>query len=258
MLNTTPPITLRRKRYMNLIVLSVLLFSFCFDGTVFAQSKDSTIRKKVPRTDVGVVKSLTVMPYATISYNFHSGQAFPKGAQGVGYGFGIAFDLTEEKQPLGAYFDFAYQDMRAHATDGACKLLKETDTVTASVPVEHYFSYALFEGFLKLQSLKNNGYFLIGASLGIATTSLTVKKGGLTDEFSDWKGSTFSNSLRLDIRAGLGIKLFQVSGHQVVFEARFGYPITSAITDYHDACNGSDAHGPWRIVTMQGNIGLRL
>jgi len=232
-----------------------------FTSSLFAQTKDSTVHKRVPREDVGIVKSLTVMPYATISYNIQSGQAFPKNAQGIGYGFGIAFDLTEEKQPVGAYFDFAYQDMRASANDGACKIINpddHNDTIAVSVPVTHYFSYALFEGFVKLQTKKSNGYFLIGGSLGIATTSLTVKEGPGLPFYSDWHGSDFYNAFRFDIRAGLGIKLGYISGHQVVFEARFGYPVTSIITDYHDICNGSSAHGSWRAVTMQGNIGLRL
>ncbi len=244
-------------------LLLVLLTTSC----LIAQTKDSSAHKKVLREDVGIVKSLTVMPYATISYNIQSGQAFPKSAQGIGYGFGIAFDLTEEKQPVGAYFDFAYQDMRASANDGACKRINPDnifDTIAVSVPVTHYFSYALFEGFVKLQTKKSNGYFLIGASLGIATTSLTVKEGPGLPFFSDWNssadstGKTIGNKLRLDIRAGLGIKLGYISGHQVVFEARFGYPVTTAISEYHDVCNGSSAHGSWRAVTLQGNIGLRL
>ncbi|MDP4219745.1 MAG: hypothetical protein Q8916_03165 [Bacteroidota bacterium] len=241
-----------------LFVCALVLVTI-LNSALDAQTKDTTVRKRVPRENVGIVKSLTVMPYATISYNFQSGQAFPKGAQGVGYGFGLAFDLTEEKQPVGAYFDFAYQDMRASTNDGACKLINpDIDTVTATVPVTHYFSYALFEGFVKLQSAKSNGYFLIGASLGLATEALTVKEGPGLPFYSDWHGSDFYNSFRLDIRGGLGIKLGYISGHQVVFEARFGYPVTTIITDYHDICNGSTAHGSWRAVTMQGNIGLRL
>lgn len=236
----------------------LFLLTFTSAHAQISGKKDSTVRKRVPREDIGIVKTLTVMPYATISYNFQSGQAFPKGAQGLGYGFGIAFDLTEEKQPIGAYFDFAYQDMRASVNDGACKLVKESDTVTETVPVKHYFSYALFEAFVKFQSAKSNGYFLLGASAGIATTALTVKEGPGTPFYSDWHGSDFYNSFRLDIRAGLGIKLGYISGHQLVFEARFGYPVTTVISEYHDICNGSTAHGSWRVVTMQGNIGLRL
>jgi hypothetical protein len=240
--------------------------SFCafalvmlISSPLFAQTRDSSGSKRIPREDIGIVKSLTVMPYATISYNLQSGQAFPKGAQGLGYGFGLAFDLTEEKQPVGAYFDFAYQDMRAHATDGTCARTSYTDTVSQSLPVTHYFSYALFEGFVKLQSPKNNGYFLIGASAGIATTDLTVREGAIAEEkYTEWRTVETFHTLRIDIRAGLGIKLGYISGHQLVFEARFGYPVTNVIGDYHDFCNGSDAHGSWRVVTLQGNIGLRL
>jgi len=245
-----------RTIHRNIFCTVVMLTLSC--SSVFAQKSDSSGAKKRLREEVGIVKSLTVMPYATVSFNLQSGQAFPKSAQGLGYGFGLAFDLTEDKQPLGAYFDFAYQDMRASVNDGACKLVNEADTVTATVPVTHYFSYALFEGFLKLQTLKSNGYFLIGASIGVATTALTVKEGPGAQEFSEWRSSSFYNGFRLDIRAGLGIKLGYISGHQLVFEARFGYPVTNVITDYHDICNGSSAHGPWRVVTLQGNIGLRL
>ena len=245
------------RQLLTLRLLATAVMFVCLSSCIMAQTTDSSSHKRV-REDVGIVKHLTVMPYATISFNIQSGQAFPKNAQGIGYGFGIAFDLTEEKQPIGAYFDFAYQDMRASANDGACKLINPADTITATVPVTHYFSYALFEGFVKLQTKKSNGYFLIGASMGIATTSLTVKEGPGLPFYSDWHGSDFYNAFRFDIRAGLGIKLGYISGHQAVFEARFGYPVTSIITDYHDICNGSTAHGSWRAVTLQGNIGLRL
>jgi hypothetical protein len=226
---------------------------------VFGQTKDTVVSKRISREDIGIVKSMTIMPYATLSFNLQSGQAFPKSAQGVGYGFGLAFDLTEDKQPIGAYFDFAYQDMRASAADGSCARLSESDTVSQSVNVTHYFSYAVFEGFVKLQSLKNNGYFLFGASAGLATTGLTVRDGAVPEEkYSEWKTVDTYHAFRLDIRAGLGIKLGYISGHQLVFEARFGYPVTSVIGNFHDFCNGTDAGGPWRVVTLQGNIGLRL
>src|ERR1700716_832026 len=100
-----------KHRILQQLCFFVLIFAAM---SSFAQMKDTTARKRTPREDIGIVKSLTVMPYATLSFNLQSGQAFPKSAQGLGYGFGLAFDLTEEKQPVGAYFDFAYQDMRAH------------------------------------------------------------------------------------------------------------------------------------------------
>lgn len=235
--------------------------------SVFSQTMQDTARgKKVVREDIGIVKKLTVMPYATISYNLQSGQAFPKSAQGIGYGFGIAFDFTEDRQPLGAYFDFAYQDMRASAKDGGCGQINANDPVFASVPVTNYFSYALFEGFLKLQSEKTNGYFLIGASIGLVTTSLTARDSVIpSQQYSDWNsavdpttGKTIGNKFRVDIRAGIGLKLGYISGHQLVVEARFGYPVTNVIDQYTDQCNGSGTGGSWRVVTMQINAGLRL
>ena len=246
-----------RISYRNIFSALAIVLLLC--SSLFAQQADTTKRKRVARQDVGIVKSLTVMPYATISYNLQSGQAFPKSAQGVGYGFGLAFDLTEDKQPIGAYFDFAYQDMRAHAADGTCAIINYTDRVSATLPVTHYFSYALFEGFVKFQNEKANGYFLIGGSAGLATTGLSVREGAVADErYAEWKTIDTYHEFRFDIRAGLGIKLGYISGHQLVFEARVGYPVTTVIGDYHDFCNGSDAHGSWRIITMQANIGLRL
>jgi hypothetical protein len=242
----------------------ILLFCFLTVLTQFVYAQTPSVPprdsgKTVERVQTPtVVRKVAIFPYATISANFQSGQAFPKSAQGIGYGFGIAFDLTEEKQPMGFYFDLAYQDMRAHANDGGCKPIHPDDSISVSVPVDHYFSYALVEGFLKLQGEKSNGYFLIGASMGIATTERTVKRGEGDPVFSDWSASNFANSFRLDLRAGLGVKLFNLSGHPVVFEARFGYPITAAITDYADYCNGNGEHGSWRVLSLQGNIGIRL
>ena len=254
---------------MNHFAYRYLIFisAFCAlsGSSVFSQTMQDTVRgKKIPKEDIGFVKKITVMPYVTISYNLQSGQAFPKSAQGVGYGFGLAFDFTEDRQPLGAYFDFAYQDMRASAKDGGCGQLTENSNIFASVPVTNYFSYALFEGFLKLQSEKTNGYFLVGASIGLVTTSLTARDSVIpSQQYSDWNapdgnGKIIGNKLRLDIRAGIGIKLGYISGHQLVIEARFGYPETNVIDQYADQCNGSGSGGPWRIVTMQVNAGLRL
>jgi hypothetical protein len=247
------------------------LFAFlaisCIGASVFAQTTDTTVRRRILRDDIGIYKKLTVMPYATLSYNLQSGQAFPKNAQGLGYGFGLAVDLTQDTQKLGLYFDLAYQDMRANSSNGSCGRTSYSDTVYQSLNVTHYFSYVAFESFLKIQSSKTNGYLLLGASFGLATTQLTVREGAIAeDKYSDWNGATnpannttYSNKFRLDIRAGIGIKLGYISGHQVVFEARFGYPVTTAISDYHEFCIASPStNSTWRIVTLQGNIGLRL
>ncbi|MEI8134329.1 MAG: hypothetical protein WCH46_04515 [bacterium] len=239
-------------------LIALLAIVLCV-SPAFSQSRDSVPRRRVLREDLGPVKKLTIMPYATLSYNLQSGQAFPKNAQGVGYGFGLAFDLTEDRQPLGAYFDFAYQDMRAHALDGSCGRIPGSGDISQSLPVTHYFSYAQFEAFLKLQSHKTNGYFLIGASAGLATTGLTEREGAIAeDRFSEWKTVETYNQFRLDLRAGIGVKLGYISAKEVVIEARFGYPLTNVLGEYHDFCNGSGAFGPWRIVTMQMNVGLRL
>lgn len=210
------------------------------------------------RKEIALVNKIGVMPYATLSYNLQSGQAFPKSASGVGYGVGVAFDFAPERQALGLYVDFAYQDMRASSSDGACKLIHAEDTITATVPVTHYFSYALMEVFAKLQSEKTNGYLLLGASMGISTTSLTVRQGPGLDEFTQWSSTSEYNKFRFDIRGGLGFRLAKLGTHELIFEARFGYPLTTIITDYHDVCNGSEAHGSWRAVTLQGNLGIRL
>ena len=85
---------------------------------VHAQTDTSGGRKVLRAPVKTVANKVTVYPYATISLNYHSGQAFPKSATGLGYGFGIAFDLTEDKQAVGFYFDIAYQDMRARSSDG--------------------------------------------------------------------------------------------------------------------------------------------
>jgi hypothetical protein len=229
----------------------IIFFSFCatIASRALAQSQES---------ESPLVNKIGVMPYFTLSYNLQSGQAFPKSASGIGYGFGVAFDFAPDKKPLGFYLDFAYQDMRASATDGACKLINENDTIAQTVPVTHYFSYALMEAFLKLQSPKTNGYFLLGGSFGFSTTSLSVREGPGLPEYSNWSGVPFYNKIRFDIRGGLGFKLSDISGHPLIFEARFGYPVTVVITNYRDICNGSSANGSWRDVSLQGNIGLRF
>lgn len=245
----------------------IIFIALLLTTAAFAQSAavDSSGGRKVLRRDIGVVKKVTVYPYLTLSGNFQSGQAFPKSANGIGYGFGLAFDLTEDKQPYGLYFDLAYQDMRASAKDGGAKVINPAvDSVAMSVPVEHYFSYALFEAFVKLQGEKSNGYFLLGASVGFATLSQTVWRGPGSVQVADWsaatnsQGNTIGNSFRFDIRAGLGVKLATIAGYPLVFEARFGYPVTAAITDYNDFANGNSSHGPWRVLSFQGNLGLRF
>ncbi len=223
-----------------------------------AVDTSSAPRRRVRKLPDGIAKRVSIYPYLTLNANFQSGQAFPKAAQGIGYGFGVAFDMTEPKQPMGFYFDFAYQDMRASSNDGACKPLTPDDSVSVSVPVDHYFSYALFEAFLKLQGERANGYFLIGTSIGFATTALTVKRGPGAAVFADWRGSDFANAFRFDIRAGIGFELFKLDQKPIVFEARFGYPVTAAITDYNDYCNGNNAHGPWRVLSLQTNFGMRF
>lgn len=243
----------------------VVFFFIIAAGSSLLAQTDTSGERKVMRKPVPVVApKVTIYPYATISLNYQSGQAFPKSATGIGYGFGLAFDLTEDKQPVGLYFDLAYQDMRARSADGGCMDINLTDTfdISQTVKTEHYFSYALFEAFLKLQSEKGKGYFLIGVSTGIATQALTVKrspdKSLAPDLFSEWKSSDFHNKLRLDLRAGIGVQLGHIAGYPLIFEARFGYPIIAALTEYDDYCNANDAKGPWRILSLQGNIGLRF
>jgi hypothetical protein len=243
------------KRYFFFFIASLLIVSAAWAQAPASSDTTKKAKRKLPD---GIVKKVSIMPYATISANFQSGQAFPKSAQGIGYGFGVAFDMTEEKQPLGFYFDLAYQDMRASAEDGACKPVNPDDSISVTVPVDHYFSYALVEAFLKLQSEKANGYFLVGISTGVAIDQLTVKRGPGKEVYSDWSSASFSNAFRFDVRAGLGLKLFKIDDNPVIFEARFGYPITAAITDYNDYCNGNNASGPWRVLSLQGNIGVRF
>jgi hypothetical protein len=251
---------------LRLFILAAGLASVFYSHNASAQAKDTTTDKNVPslkqrRQDLGIVKAMAVMPYATVSYNLQSGQAFPKSANGVGYGFGVAFDFAPDKQPIGFYLDFAYQDMRASSKDGACKIedpANPKDTVAITVPVTHYFSYALVEAFLKLQSAKSNGYFLIGFSAGISTTALTDLQGPGVDQFEDWNTVGTYNKVRFDIRGGLGLKLATIDTHDLMLEARFGYPLTNILSDYSDICNGNGARGSWRAVSLQANLGLRL
>jgi hypothetical protein len=202
-----------------------------------------------------------MMPFVTVSYNIQSGKAFPLSAHGIGYGIGCAFDLTVDGQKAGWYFDFAWQDMRAFAKQGSCFSLLD-DTVISTVDAEHYFQYVMVETFLKLQGAKANGYFLIGGSFGLATYSATRSIGSTPagqpiENYAFWEGTDFGKSFRFDIRGGLGVILAEISGHKLIFEGRFGYPLTLAIANYHNVC-ASGSKGDWRIVTLQGNLGLRF
>ena len=86
------------KHTLFFLISFVLIASGVVAQTPTTSDTTQKAKRKLPE---GIVKKVTIMPYATISANFQSGQAFPKSAQGIGYGFGIAFDMTEEKQPIG-------------------------------------------------------------------------------------------------------------------------------------------------------------
>lgn len=234
------------------ILRVVLIALMCFVALpVFGQQPGTGVPPQVPT----LVKELHIMPYITASYNTFSGKAFPIAAHGVGFGAGLAFDLTSAEQRLGVYFDFAFQDMRGYAKNGSC--VHANDTVLNPADAYHYWQYVLFEPFLKIQRGDGRGYFLVGASFGFANRSQTDSKGETRTESSSWEGSESGNQFRLDVRAGLGVKLAEFSGHALIFEGRVGYPITAAISDYKNACGGGEL-GSWRIVTLQGNLGLRI
>src|SRR5882724_2896291 len=95
----------RVSRFSLFAVLFVIL-PLTFVRAQGTNETDKPQRQKVST----LVDSVYFMPYITGSANFHSGDAFPKSATGLGYGFGLAFDLTKDGQKLGAYFDFAFQD----------------------------------------------------------------------------------------------------------------------------------------------------
>lgn len=213
----------------------------------------------------GLVENVYVIPYITGSYNIHSGKAFPKSASGLGFGGGIEFDLTQDGQKAGAMFDFAFQDMRAFATEGNVVKRQVTDTILTTADAAHYFQYLLLEGFLKLQGEKKGGYFLIGASLGyglLMETQSSVPADpahGLPAKsiFALWDETEYGTKLRIDIRAGLGLILANIGTHKLILEARFGYPILNAISNYQNIASGGDIGG-WHIITLQANLGLRL
>lgn len=205
----------------------------------------------------GLVENVFFMPYITGNYNLHSGKAFEKSAAGIGYGFGIAFDLTKDGQKSGFYFDIAFQDMRAAAEEGVC-MNDEFEEILTSERAEHYYQYVLFEPFLKLQGERANGYFLLGGSFGYAVEASLFKVGEKRTEFSNWGNQEFHNPFRLDLRAGLGLILANIGSQKLILEARVGYPITAALSDLRTFCDEEGLAGNWRVISIQANIGLRM
>jgi hypothetical protein len=236
--------------HIRLVVLSVVLLVVGVIPAV-AQTPGTGVPQQVPT----LVKELHIMPYVTASYNRFSGKAFPISASGVGYGAGLVFDLTTQEQRTGVYFDFAFQDMRGVAKNGSC--VHANDTVLEPADAYHYWQYILFEPFLKMQRGDGRGYFLIGASFGFATKSQTDSRGDNKTESTSWEGTELGNQFRLDIRAGVGVKLADFGGHGLIFEGRFGYPLTAAIANFKNVCGGGEL-GNWQILTVQGNLGLRI
>jgi hypothetical protein len=227
-----------------------------------AQSPVGTETPIPPKPKVAtLVNTVTIMPYITASLNLFSGKAFPANATGIGYGGGLAFDLTDPGQRVGFLFDFAFQDMRASAQNGNCitgiNNATNTDSLLGPANAYHYWRYILFEPFLKFQGAKKNGYFLIGASLGFAVLSETESRGITSTEYVLWDGTPFGNQFRLDIRAGLGVELAKIGTHELILEARAGYPVTNVISNFQNACTGGEI-GSWRIITVQANLGLRV
>jgi len=221
----------------------------------YAQSTTHARVASVP----ALFDTIVVMPYLTGSLNLMSGKAFPANATGPGIGGGLSFDLTKEGQTAGFVFDFAFQDMYAFAQNGNCvHPVSGQDSLLESADAYHYFQYLLFEPFLKLQGKTDRrGYFLIGASIGMPVLMETYSVGSTTTEQALWNNSPYAHRLRVDIRAGLGVKLGKIGNHDLVLEARGGYPITPVITNYYNQCSGGDV-GDWRIITFQANIGMRL
>ncbi len=219
----------------------------------FAQPGTGVPPRRVPT----VGDSLTVMPYLTGSLNLFSGKAFLANATGPGFGAGLTFDFTKEGQKVGFMCDFAFQDMYGVAPNGNFVLIP-SDSILVSADAYHYWYYLLFEPFLKIQtSGKQKGYFIIGASMGLAVLSETVSIGQGQTQFTAWDGTPFGNRFRFDIRAGLGVELAKIGGHELVFEARAGYPLTNEISNYSNIYGGNGP-GNWKIITIQGNLGLRL
>jgi hypothetical protein len=178
-------------RLLILLILGVLSVT-----PLRAQTQGGAKTKVKPLPPVeGLVKNVYFLPYLTGSLNLQSGKVFLRSATGIGYGFGVAFDLTEDGQKTGFYFDFAYQDMRAAAEEGTC-MNDRYDTLLTNARAEHYYQYVVFEPFLKLQGAKANGYFLLGTSIGYNLKALTVARGEVREEFSDWTTSEQSSPHR--------------------------------------------------------------
>lgn len=242
-------------------LLGLALFVVC--ASVASAQSNPSIIKPTPQVHT-LVDTMMVMPYVTGSLNLMSGKAFPANATGPGFGAGMSFDLTKEGQPAGLLFDFAFQDMYAVGPNGSCvnpALSGSTDTVNfllQSANAYHYFMYLLFEPFLKLQGKTDRrGYFLIGASIGIPLLMETYSQGETFSEQTLWNNSPYAHRLRVDIRAGVGVKLGKIGTHDLVLEARGGYPLTPVITNYVNQCSGGDV-GNWNIITFQANLGVRL
>ncbi len=237
--------------------LIVLLLSLAWETSVLAQDGGG-ILTPAPRVPT-LFDTVTVMPYVTGSLNLFSGKAFPLNATGPGIGGGLTFDFTNEGQKFGLMLDFAFQDMYGFAQNGNCvNPIAGQDSILEPANAYHYWQYVLIEPFLKIQTKgRQKGYFIIGASVGLAVLSETVSKGQTVTQFAQWDQSPYGNVFRLDLRAGLGVELAKFGRHELVLEARAGYPLTNVISNYTNACSGGDI-GNWRIVTFQVNLGLRV
>ncbi len=222
-------------------------------GNVWAQSGTGVAPDRVPT----LADSVTVMPFITASMNLFSGKAFLANATGPGFGAGLTFDLTKQGQKTGFMFDFAFQDMYGFAANGNF-VRNPADSILVSADAYHYWYYLVFEPFLKLQtSGKQKGYFIIGASMGFAVLSETVSIGQGLTQFTYWDQTPFGNRFRFDLRAGLGVELGKIAGHELVLEARAGYPLTNEISNFSNIYGGNGP-GNWKIITIQGNLGLRF
>ncbi|MDP4198772.1 MAG: hypothetical protein Q8922_02260 [Bacteroidota bacterium] len=246
-----------------------LLCSSLGSVQILSAQPEGSVRKPLPEVST-LVDTMIVMPYVTGSLNLMSGKAFPANATGPGFGLGMSFDLTKEGQPAGFLFDFAFQDMYAVGQNGSCVnpalatlisgVLPDTiqGDLLESATAYHYFTYLLFEPFLKLQGKSDRrGYFLLGASIGMPLLMETYSKSDHYELQTLWNNSPFAHRLRVDLRLGVGVKLGKIGKHDLVLEARAGYPLTPVITNYINQCSGGDV-GDWRIITLQANVGLRL